>query len=605
MSRLTTANRRITCGKYDRQILLEHKPFRLNRLWSKNPNDDKKVDWVPVATDGKFIRCGNTVSNIKEFFNSNEEKNLIVLTNREAKFLLASALNSGSKISIFENAFPIFDNIHYTSDIDSNFQSLSYLLKKIAGWGFHSRSLAKSISNGFLYSIERKLRHKNSNDFFSALAYQPGYQEVFKFKEERADRQVLALDFNSMYASCMDGFFAEPKSLKKLSKEQLKFLDISNLPKGVYKALLRNPTTMFIKKYHPFKFTQLNRGIYFNLEDNDEVETLLFDNEIKFYARHFESIEIQTGYASNKSIPHPLYKSAKRIYKERLAFNRQGNIALANLCKFKLQCMHSSTNKRQIKKKVLPSVESLKNYLRKEYSILIPPDISVNQAIQHIQNSGSIEIRKVGKGFEVRSKNLDSTSTIYSLSSQILANSRIEMLKTLELVLAFDGIEICYANTDSIHLSVPKRDLSGFLADIQYLISDDLGRLKIQAISEQGYWFDIGRYWLANKNHLVYFKNSGFNSKGSLNPFTRVSQRTEITRGEFFNNARPYYVNINEEFSFNKRIENLTEKNINYRRYAFSEIEGIDRLLKTKEKETLASMPVKFKIFNEISSRIS
>ncbi|MDT8399674.1 MAG: hypothetical protein RQ899_13780 [Pseudomonadales bacterium] len=490
MTKLTTENRRITCGKYDRQVFLEDKPFKLNRLRSKNPNGIKKVEWMPIATNGEYVRYGNAVSTIDVFFNSVEEnnfKNIIVLTNKEAKILLSSAIQVRSKISIFENSFPIFENIHYKSDIESNFKTLICLLKKVAGWGFHSRSLADSISNGFLFSIERKLRHKNSNDFYSALAYQPGYQEVFKLKEERTDRKVLALDFNSMYASCMDGFFAEPKSLKKLSKEKLDSLDVYDLPKGVYKALLKNPTTDFIKNYHPFKFVQLSKGVCFNLEDNDEVETLLFDNEVDFYARHFESIEIQAGYVSNKSIQHPLYKTARRIYKERLAFSRQGNVALSNLCKFKLQCMHSSTNRRQIKKKTLSSLTALKRYLQDEFSILVPPEISINQALQHIQSSGAIEIKSVGDGFEVRSKKLDSEGALYSLSSQILANSRLKILNTLEKFLTYNGVEVCYVNTDSIHLSIPKRDFDGFLTGIEHLISEDLGQLKIQAISESGY----------------------------------------------------------------------------------------------------------------------
>lgn len=61
---------------------------------------------------------------------------------------------------------------------------------------------------------------------------------------------------------------------------------------------------------------------------------------------------------------------------------------------------------------------------------------------------------------------LNNSKTIYSFSSQVLARSRLKMFKLLEALLDFEGLDICYVNTDSVHVSIPAVSQNNFLKDI-------------------------------------------------------------------------------------------------------------------------------------------
>ena len=117
-------------------------------------------------------------------------------------------------IKVFENLYPIFDNIKFSSDPKINYEKLIELMDIIKKFQLSGNSLAHNLSTKYLYKIERKLRFKNTLDTCFAFAYKGGYQEVFKLKEERIDRVVISMDFNSMFPYCMLGKFLEPKSVE-------------------------------------------------------------------------------------------------------------------------------------------------------------------------------------------------------------------------------------------------------------------------------------------------------------------------------------------------------------------------------------------------------
>src|SRR5258708_28795217 len=51
---------------------------------------------------------------------------------------------------------------------------------------------------------------------------------------------------------------------------------------------------------------------------------------------------------------------------------------------------------------------------------------------------------------------IEASSIVFSLSAQVVANARLKLLQTLERFLSHSSVELCYANVDSIHLSIQR-----------------------------------------------------------------------------------------------------------------------------------------------------
>src|SRR5690606_7429919 len=111
------------------------------------------------------------------------------------------------------SSFPIFPDIKYNSLSFANYYTLTKCLRKLDQLSINSSSLSKVLAQRHLHAIVRKLRFKNGYDRCFFFAYKDGYQEVFKLKEERSDRIIIALDFNSMYVDCMRGKFCNPATV--------------------------------------------------------------------------------------------------------------------------------------------------------------------------------------------------------------------------------------------------------------------------------------------------------------------------------------------------------------------------------------------------------
>ena len=94
-----------------------------------------------------------------------------------------------------------------------------------------------------------------------------------------------------------------------------------------------------------------------------------------------------------------------------------------------------------------------------------------------------------------------------------MANTRIHLLELYEKIHnSSKEFELCYCNIDSLHISIPSDKEELFKDTIKDLISPtELGKLKIESITNRGIWFEPGRYWLFNDNKLVNFKNTIFN----------------------------------------------------------------------------------------------
>lgn len=89
------------------------------------------------------------------------------------------------------------------------------------------------------------------------------------------------------------------------------------------------------------------------------------------------------------------------------------------------------------------------------------------------------------------------------------------MLQMMEKILgSAPDIEICYANIDSIHFSLPSDHFQHIMEALQPQISDKMGDCKVDAIAKYGLWLEPGRYWLYT-NEIKKFRNRSIGIRGN------------------------------------------------------------------------------------------
>lgn len=592
----------ITCGKYDNIIDFSiESQKKLIRIGSINPNKIKKKEYIPISTNGKIIFYNQKKYKVRDFLSHIDKKilkKLIVLTSYERNLIIDALIDFDCKISVFEIKFPIYDTIKYVSNIQKNYNYLVSLLNDIENFNVKSNTFSTYFTENFRFKIERRLRYKNQYDSYFAFAYKSGYQEIFKLKEERKDKIIISMDFNSMFIDCMMNKFLLPKEITyKTFKNNI---DVDNLEEGLYKVILKKPNSNFIKKFHPFKYTRLFNKNLFNLEEHHEVEILLFKNELIYYKNFFDEIVVIEGFFSKYMVDHPLKNYAIKIYEERMKFKSENNQKMANFNKLQLILMHSATNTKKWKKVKFDSLNELKKYLYTEYMI----DIDNKFDSTLMKNNFNFKITKNNSRYILTAPNFKANETIYSISSQIIANSNLKMMKTIEAFLDFPTLEICYCNIDSIHVSLDSKLFDKFMSTYKKLFSNKLGDLKIEAIASKGYWFDIGRYWLYNnKNEVVLYKNSIYNHKGNKSIFLRNKIISKIYKSENFKYVSKKYLNIYDSFSYNKKINHeINLETIDFLRYNYDEIKDLYVANKSLDDEILKSKKVKIDLFNKIAT---
>ena len=602
-------NVKIVCGKFDSNININQSYITNEqiRIGSNNPNKLKSIIYSPIATNGQSILYQEKLYEVRDFFINTDKsilKQLIVLTIKERSLILEALVDFDLDVNVFEVKYPIFNHIKYISNIHKNYRELRRLLEKIKLLNIKGKSLGHQLSTEYLYKIERKLRFKNKLDSYFAFAYKGGYQEVFKLKEEREDRVIIAMDFNSMYVDCMMGDFIEPKSIKYKNFRD-DSVDFQILKNGLYRVVFKHIKDTFFKDFHPFKYMKLNHSYYFKIEANQDIEILLFRNEIEYYMNFFEEVEIVEGFYSDKTMEHPLKKYAQRTYEERLHYKSINNETMNNLCKYKLITIHSATNSKRFKTLYFKTIESIVKYIAGKYMINFPNNMNDIEKLESIQDDNYFKFWKHNDGYKAKVINFNTYESIYSISAQIVANGRLKMIKVIEKFLEYDSVEICYSNIDSLHISILKTEVDNFLLSNKNLISNKLGDLKIETISEKGYWFDVGRYWLMSDKKVDIYKNSFFNGKNTKDEFIKNRKMDIVCKNDTFNYIKTAWSNIYKSFSYHKKTEKNNKKNIdsiNFKRYTYKEIYNLDVANNSYLDETLRCKNVKVDLFNEIST---
>jgi len=601
---------KIKCGRFDQIVELNGDISRnITRIRSTQNSASSEFRFIPISTNGELVFEEGRYIDAREYIaslNKKQRRKLIVLTSKERHLLADIEAEYEAKVWVFEINFQHIKNIHYSEDLAKNYSELNKSLVRIKKNKIFSLSLGIHFTNLNLHRIARKIRFKNKLDHNFYFANHKGVQEVFRLREEREDRAIVALDFNSMYPSCMDGEFVDPKALEYWAPTE-KTTDTFGLHEGLYRVTFKAPLeeSSTFNKRHPFSLIHNGQSYKFKLEGSHEIECLAFKFEIEKYKVYFSSIEIHDGVISKSTIPHPLYKKAVRLYKEKKNYRKQASYYMKDLVQFELQTLHGSSSTKQYKKVWFPSWEEASKFFTGYFQFNIPAYQAPAETISYLTKKNLIKILNSENGISINVIDIKSNFNVFSLSAQIVAKARLKLFSTIEELEQWPNLELCYANVDSIHVSILKNDLPRFLEHYKKSISDDLGALKIQAIADRGFWFDIGRYWLFNQGEVAQFKNRLFNSKASKDPFTRFRKLKTIVRSPIFPYVRDHYTVMENCFSYDKRIATLSHFDLDYvdfERYSYSEVRNLDVAGETINNEILNSKRLKIDLFNRVAT---
>lgn len=601
---------KIKSGRFDKIVSLSGEIANdVTRVRSTHNPGSKVFRFIPISTNGEHIFQGEKFIDAREYIASltiKDRRKIIVLTNKERHFLTHLEAEFGAKIWVFEINFKHVGNIRYSDDLRKLYFDLTTALFRLKKNNIYDLSLGIHFTNLNLHRIARKLRFKCTLDQNFYFANQKGVQEVFRLCEEREDRSIVALDFNSMYPSCMNGEFVEPRRLEHwVPTETVR--DTCGLHEGLYRVTFKSPSkaAYLFGRRHPFSLRHNGRSYQFNLECTHEIECLVFKFEIEKYQIYFNSIDVHEGVVSKSTIPHPLYKRAMRLYKEKKNYKKQGSNDMKDLLQFELQSLHGSSSTKQYKKLWFSSWEETAKYLSSYFHLDIPDYQSPTETISLLSKSKLVKILNCDSGISMSIIDTQSNFNVFSLSAQIVAKARVKMYELIDELEQWPDLELCYVNIDSVHVSIPKKDLDRFLEYHKQKINDEFGALKIQAIADRGYWFDIGRYWLFNKGEVVKFKNKLFNSKASTDAFTRYRKLKTIVNSPIFPYVRDHYTVMENCFSYDKRIAETPLSSLDYidfERYSYDEVCTLDVAGETINNEILDSKRLKIDLFNRIAT---
>lgn len=579
------------CSKYLPEINLSKfsNYSKVERIFSKKLNNIDAVYIIGSASSTHFLSDGK-ITTIDEIEIYNDK--ILVLTNKEASYLLNFSLKNNVEILILENLFPFFNDIKYVN-LEKNYEILKKKIHFIRKKNFPLKKFSTVYSNLYLHKVERKIRNKISLDQAFRLYPLSGYQEVFKLKETRCDRSVLCLDFNSMYPSVLDQDFFDPKYLeyKKINKL---IMSKDEIPSGIHRVILYKCKNEHFKKYNYFQY--INKDIKHSFIIKDEpIEILLFSDEIKFIFNFFEEIHIVESIISNKLIKHPLYKEANSLYKQRLIFKKDNNTTLASLTKLKLTLLHSCTNQKKIKTIRVKNKSEVLKLINLYYDI---PIEECNFFMEYFSKNGIIKFKNNNNRYEVDILDTTSAYNILSISAHVLAKSKIKLMQTIMSFMSFKDLEICYVNIDCIHLSIKTEDINLFLNNFKSIIGENMGQLKIENIATKGYWLDVGRYWLYNKNALIAHKNILFNTPYSNHPYIKFRKFRKVSKFDGFHYISEYNINILNCINMKKKAIEMDD-HIDLYRFNQKDLISIIDYKENLIKNLLYNYPIYTKLINE------
>jgi hypothetical protein len=423
----------------------------------------------------------------------------VVLTRREAD--LVALANPGVRPPMaLEDAYPWLPDQLFLDNARQSHIAATALLRRYSEHLVEPGSYCDERWN----TICNTLRRRNGLDSRFHHAWQLPIQEAFVLEEDRPDRTVVAIDFNGMYGACMQERFPKPSTLRHIELLRL-HQPGEPLESGLYRCVLENPATDFIRRHNPFRTLFAGRRLQTSLDGPVEVD--LNEFEIAWFAKHFGQIELIDAVVSVETITHPLAREARRSFARRLNYRAQGNKPLADREKFLATLLSSCANRPRRRRTGFPNRGAAMEHLRHVYGINPPddePDVSVDAwLLRH----GRIAANAEDGSTAVTTPALDDGSACFMLGQRIVAKGRVTLLETMERILSLSPtVGLCYANIDSIHFSVASCEAADVLAILRSWSGDGMGSFKIEAVARSGLWLEPGRYWLYSDG-IMKFRN--------------------------------------------------------------------------------------------------
>ncbi len=522
----------------------------------------------------------------------------IVLTDHERNTIYWKLGITNKTILSLESLFPFLKTIKYISNSKKNY--LTLLKYKKIWFDKFKDNYTKTITSKYFLKTARKIINNSSLDKYFNYANNTPINQSLVFLERRPNRSIIALDFNSMYASCMLDLYLEPSSLEHIVFTDYVNIDLSTLEFGIYQVKINGPYTEFLKRFNYFsKNTSLGYFDYI-LKDTDSVITILSSMEINFWSNHCGSIKIKSGFYSKHLIKHPLAKDANRLFSTRQHYKNQGNIDFEYQCKFELALLHSVINKN---KSILISnknYDSLINCVKeKMQKFKVLDELNIN--FRHfIQNNNKITITKEDELFKAHVPIYDGRKQISSMFSFTISHVRLKLIKLLQYIYSLKYPTICYYNVDSVHVSLNKNDLNKFINSIDNILGTDLGQLKIECIADTGVWFQPGRYFLLKDNKIIKSANSGISMPFDKTPLR--SSRPVIKIRKFKNYKYQYLSKVyaSHSLSYKSKLNNISNDYLVYNRFNYDEVSSDNIVINTVWNEISNSSQIKDQVYNKL-----
>lgn len=607
MVKMAISRKTISIGRHDDNFNFFDSYEKSNkkiRLGSRNPNELKWINYNIISTNSTTVLFDSKQFKPIDFFEfakATALKNIMVLTRKEHDYIFELSLDFDIKIRVFEECFPFFDEIRYVSNLRDNINEAKKLLNDCKSLNLNGGSAFRYISTLFQYKQERKIRYKSDLDnivYFSCL---PPYQEVFKAKEFRKDRLILALDFNAMFSDCLLGSFPSPKNLR-FSKFNHDDYYNKQLHDGFYRAKLISAKNTFFLNHHPFRYSKSNKSYNFNLSEGDSIEIFLPKDEIDYYSKFFTSVEIIEGIYSEIQIKHPLSDIAKNIFRERKSFPSES--PRSKLEKLKANIISSLGNPKRFKEYYCKNKSDIISKTEELLSIEFDRRLSLEQKLELAKSSNRVQIcDDETENFKFKIFDTKNHESIYTLYSKMISNSRIKMIKLIEKLYKMDSLELCYANVDSLHISINKSEVDSLYNLLSSEISDNIGGLKVEAVASSAYWFELGRYWLLNAKNIVKYSNYVFNHAHSKEPITTRRRIKKAVSLYGYRYVKSFNMSIYKTFSFKKLLKPIDNiDNISYERYDLDDVLSASVASTSVSKEKVRSHSLKSSLLQELAT---
>lgn len=458
-----------------------------------------------VAADRACITDAHGTRAI-ESYQAPSSRRAVVMTRRESD-LIALANPGSTPPEPLESVYPWLPAQAWLDDSRKGYERLNAVLRRCQPHLISAADFCDEKWNTICNSIGIK---SNLDAYFYSAWHLP-IQDVFILEERRPNRSVIAIDFNAMYSACMQHPYPKPSALRFVELNRT-LSDNDELPLGLYRCLLSEPCTNFIRKHNPFR--SFCSGRYLRASIDEPLEIDLNEFEVSFYRRHFRKVRLVHAVVADDLCRHPLAREAKRSYARRANFRSQGNTVLANREKYLSTLLSSCASRPLISKTLFKNRGDALEHLRRDYGICPIDDEPETSVDSWLQGRNRISLREAGSGIVAKAPDISGADTCFLLGQRTVAMGRVVLLEMMEAISSnFPESIICYCNIDSIHFSIPNTELEKMLNWLRTRASDQMGSFKIEAVTKCGLWLEPGRYWL-HSDEVVKFRNRGIASAG-------------------------------------------------------------------------------------------